>query len=107
MKKFIITFIILFFATVCYAEGKESTEQITMNGINIRWDEPDEFIEIRTNNNTLRVYKCGKVEKLEWKEINPNEDTTTWDSGTIEWMVGDSNVYWYDENGTIRYKTQY
>jgi hypothetical protein len=33
-------------------------------------------IQIKSENNTIRYYSCGKVEKLDWKEINPNEDPT-------------------------------
>jgi hypothetical protein len=30
-------------------------------------------IQIESKNNTIRYYSCGKIEKLSWKEINPNE----------------------------------
>lgn len=47
------------------------------NDIRIKKCEKHDCVEIKTRNNTIRVYECGKVEKLDWKELNPNEDTQT------------------------------
>ena len=32
------------------------------------------YIEIVTKKATFKFYPCGKIEKLTWKEINPNEE---------------------------------
>lgn len=40
-------------------------------------------VQVETDNNTIRVYKCGKVEKLTWKEINPNEDNMLTSAGAL------------------------
>jgi len=35
------------------------------------------YIEIITSKSKFRIHKCGKIEKLTWKEIHANEDDTT------------------------------
>lgn len=38
------------------------------------WDSEKKILEIIGDKIHLRIYTCGKVEKLEWKEINKNEE---------------------------------
>jgi len=53
-----------------------------------------ECIEIITSRSKFRIYKCGKIEKLEWKEIHANEDDAT--LGTITFTDGtESNSLLY------------
>ncbi len=47
--------------------GKEPTFKMT-------WYEKEGYLEVKGKNIHLRIHKCGKVEKLEWKEINKNEE---------------------------------
>ncbi len=54
--------------------GKEPTFKMT-------WYEKEGYLEVKGKNIHLRIHKCGKVEKLEWKEINKNEERQE----TIQW----------------------
>ena len=45
-----------------------------------------EYIEVVTRNATYRVYPCGKLEKLTWKELNRNEDKPAATSG-LGWVT--------------------
>ncbi len=40
----------------------------------VTWNEKDQYLEVIGKNIHLRIHKCGRVEKLEWKEINKNEE---------------------------------
>lgn len=40
----------------------------------VRWDKECKCLEVETKTAKFRIYPCGKVEKLEWKEINKNEE---------------------------------
>lgn len=41
----------------------------------------DDCVEIITEGGpTYRIYGCGKLDKLEWKELNPNEETLSSDT---------------------------
>ncbi len=42
------------------------------------WREKEKCLEVIGKNIHLRIYECGKVEKLQWKEINKNEEGNPW-----------------------------
>lgn len=48
------------------ADGKSIHTEGEKNG---------KYIEVKTDHATYRIYPCGQLEKLTWKELNPNEDT--------------------------------
>ena len=50
----------------------------------------DECLEIKTRGGPVyRVYACGKLEKMVWEELNPNEEPggITFSGGTIDGAV--------------------
>jgi opacity protein-like surface antigen len=55
-------------------------------------------IQIKSKNNTIRYRSCGQVEKLVWKEINPNEDTLTYNGGTV---TTDTILTWADSDSAF------
>jgi len=46
-----------------------------------------EYIEVVTRNTTYRIYPCGKLEKLTWKELNQNEDKPVITGGLSRWIA--------------------
>lgn len=41
------------------------------------YDKECNCLLVKTNKATFKIYPCGKIEKLTWKEINPNEEQGT------------------------------
>lgn len=86
MKK-VISFLLVV-ATVCFGGVAVSDDNITWtvgNSPDIIFDADGPlhfdltkgkgftYVEIKTSKSKFRIYPCGKIEKLEWKEIHPNE----------------------------------
>ncbi len=57
-----------------YTIDKKWDGTIHWSEFSIQYNEKGKYLEIIGKNIHLRIYECGKVEKLEWKELNPNED---------------------------------
>lgn len=78
----------------------DGTENFT-----IKVSEKQKTITIKTRNSTFRIHDCGRVEKLEWKELNPNEDglliNRTDTSPTYEFRLGEPNIYLPNDNHLI------
>ena len=47
-----------------------------------------EYVEVKTEKSLFRIYPCGKIEKLKWEEIHPNEET-----GTNDYVTTPEGVY--------------
>ena len=68
-----------------------------------KWN--DGYLSVKTRSgNEYRIYPCGKVDKLVWKEINPNEDN---EQSSIRFSIGsgsdsDSWQYLIPNTSTIR-----
>ena len=56
-----------------------------------------EYVEVITSKSKFRIYPCGQIKKLEWKEIHANEDNQ---APGITWADG-SNGICVDSNGII------
>ena len=90
MKKKVLSLVAMVILSVCVTTSNADTviKNTTMNGSTITFENgmvvnyDKDFITVKTRNNTLRIYPCGKVEKLDWKEINPNEDQVYYTVGT-------------------------
>lgn len=65
----------------------------------------DGYLSVKTKSgNEYRIYPCGKVDKLIWKEINPNEDRDAsavyyWDGSDITPLV--SSDIWQYHGGAV------
>lgn len=63
----------------------------------------DGFIEVITENNVLRIYPCGKVEKMTWTQVNPNEDKQMGLAGTLHTLPV---TYYSTENNTLEWRSR-
>ncbi len=61
-------------ASVTISQPKAKKPQIwkTLGKFQLSWVD-EGYLEVRGENANLRVWECGRVDKREWKEINPNE----------------------------------
>ncbi len=71
----IIAMILLIVPAQALAEAPKLESDNTIININLN-NKPKTFkyLEIKTSKSKFRVYPCGKIEKLKWKEIHKNED---------------------------------
>jgi hypothetical protein len=100
-KLFVVLVVLSLLSTPAFALVKESNVK---QDITVTWIEgvkgKDGYIEVLTRSrDTYRIYPCGKVEKLTWKEIAPNTEVTT----TYSIVDSGNSVLYYDGNaGTWR-----
>ena len=64
MKTILIIFSILIFSFPCLAID---------NPFKTIWNQQDGYLEIINENTHLKIYPSGKVEKLQWKELIPEQ----------------------------------
>ena len=75
-------------ARSCGPDGVYLSVETTTDPETFRVDisEGETYVEIATRHGVFRVYPCGKVDKLTWKELNANGDNDQWvvfyDAGT-------------------------
>lgn len=90
-----ISFVSLTLLTLTYAAPWQSVEK---QGILVTFIEgekgKDGYVEVTTRSKDVyRIYPCGKVEKLTWKEVAPNTERTS------SYIIDNNTLYY---NGTDR-----
>ena len=40
-------------------------------------------VKIEKRNELVRIWKCGKIEVMEWKEVRKNQDAAVWQGDVI------------------------
>ena len=91
-----VSFISAILLTMSYAEVKSKSikQDIVVTFIEGEKDK-DGYIEVTTRSKDVyKIYPCGKVEKLTWKEIAPNTEVTT----TYSIVDSGNSVLYYDGN---------
>lgn len=91
-----ISLISVVFLTLAYAEQSPS---VSRQGILVTFIDgekgKDGYAEITTRSKDVyRIYPCGKVEKLTWKEIAPNTERTS------PYFIDSDILYYNSNNGT-------
>jgi hypothetical protein len=91
-----VSFISATLLTMSYAEVKSKSikQDIVVTFIEGEKNK-DGYVEVTTRSRDVyRIYPCGKVEKLTWKEVAPNTEATT----TYSIVDGSNSVLYYDGN---------
>ena len=81
MLKMILAAFILA-ATPCFAEDVtahgwfhvDSTPSDQHPTVVTKWNEAGQYLEVTTKSKTFRIYPSGRVEAMEWKELNPSDE---------------------------------
>jgi hypothetical protein len=91
-----VSFISITLLTLAYAAPWQSVEK---QGILVTFIDgekgKDGYIEVTTRSKDVyRIYPCGKVEKLTWKEIAPNTERTS------PYFIDNSTLYYNNGSGS-------
>ena len=97
MKHNLILLITILFAMLITTSVSANTLSIDLKD-----GEPKlEYVEVKTEKSLFRIYPCGKIEKLKWEEVHPNEETGANDYVTTPECVYNNTNYpgdsYYDD----------
>ena len=102
MRKILLAILILLFTgSVGFAETYTFPDQKDSRKIEVKQEKDFLEVTVYPKGRTpviCRVYPCGKIEKMEWKEVAPNVEQ----SGTLYYHAQPNFIY---NNSTLELKT--